>query len=170
MSTPFKRYVVKDAVGIAILNSVMNAAYTAYLWWGQAPVALYGEHRVALDLANTPMVIALLSTLLGTAASRAKLLDGRVAVGDAQAPEWMRWLPNGVVLRALVLAALAGVMLAMPLWGALCASGVTALPLWGAVGLKVLITVVMTLLIVPVVIFASLADAKKRAVLPRFAT
>ncbi len=160
MPTPFKTHVAKDATVIAALNAVMNAGYTFYSWQGHAPLPLFDDLRVAVDLAGTPAVIALLSTLLGTAATRAKLADGRVDVSGVHAPLLFRLLPRGIVLRALVLAALATGLLVMPLWLTLVASGVTAVSVATAVGLKVAITVVMTLLIVPLVITACLADVQ----------
>lgn len=169
MPTSFHRHVTQNALAMAILNAAMNASYTAYLWWGHTPLSLFDESRVALDLVNTPMVIALLSTLFGTTGARDRLWDGRVSMAGAEAPQLLRWLPNGVVLRSVALAALAGVLLAWPMWLAIGMSGVTTVPLVMAVGLKVLITIVMTLAIVPVVMLAALSDVQGLSA-RRFAT
>ena len=160
MPTPFRTYVAKDALFLAALNAAMNAGFAFYNWRGRAQLHLFDEMRVAIDLAFTPAIIALLATLLGTAAARAKLSDGRVEVGHVQAPSALRLLPRGIVLRALLLAALATVSLVMPLWLTLAVSGIAALSISAALVLKVLITVVMTLLIVPLVIHAALADVQ----------
>lgn len=169
MSTPFKTYLIKDTLVIALTNCAMNAAYTAYLWRGNPTVALYDALGVATDLALTPAVIALLSTLLGTAAARAKLADGRVDARGIDTPDLLRLLPKGIVLRSLFMALLAAAALAAPTWLLLYATGVQALPLAGAVGLKVLITAVMTAALIPVVVHAALADVRP-APSPRFAT
>jgi hypothetical protein len=164
MPTPFKHYLIKNALRLAAFNAAMNAAYTAYAWQGQELLALYDGRAVALDLANTPAVIALLSTLMGTAAARKKLSDGRIDVSNAQAPGMLPGmldlLPQGIAMRALLLAFTAIVLLALPLWFALSFSGTAAMPVEHAVGLKVLITIVMTLVIVPLVDLAALSDVQ----------
>lgn len=162
MPTPFGSYVVKDALLIAALNAAINAAYTWYLWRHAEPLRLFGPGGIAVDLATTPVVIALLSALLGTAVARRKLGDGRVAVGPGtHAPGVLRLLPRGVIARSVTLAAAAVVLLALPLLGLLPSWGDGALTLGAAVGTKVAITVAMSLLIVPVVIWAALADAQR---------
>lgn len=143
-------------MGLAAINAGINAAYTAYLLQGAAAVPLFSDLGVGRDLALTPMVIAMLSALLGTAAARAKLGDGRVTMGEVQAPDMLRVLPSGIVARSLFLAVLAGSFLATPMWLALQGTNVVTLSLAAAVGLKVAIT-----------IFAALADVY-RTRQPRF--
>ncbi len=76
MPTPFRSYVVKDALLIAAMNAAINAAYTWSLWRHATPLRLLGPEGIATDLATTPVVIALLSALLGTAVARRKLAGG----------------------------------------------------------------------------------------------
>lgn len=161
MPTLFGSYVVKDALLIAALNAAINAAYTWYLWRHAEPLRLFGPGGIAVDLATTPVVIALLSTLLGTTVARRKLEDGRVAVRPGIcAPSVLHRLPQSVIARSATLAAAAVVLLALPLLGLLPSWGDGAMTLGAAVGTKVAITVAMSLLIVPVVIWAALADAQ----------
>ncbi len=75
MPTPFRSYLARDAL-LAAANAAINAACTWYLWRHDKPLRLLGPDVVVADLATTPMVIALLSALLGTATARRKLGDG----------------------------------------------------------------------------------------------
>ena len=162
MSTPFMHFLARNALGLAAFNAAMNAAYTAYTWRGQELLFLFDHRAVALDLANTPVVIALLCTLMGTAAVRRKLADGRIDTADAPAPgplhALLQRLPRRIVTRSLVLALLAAVGLALPIWLALDLSGAIALPVGQAVFLKVAITIAMTLCIAPIVNLAAWGD------------
>lgn len=163
MPTSFKRFVITEALGVAALNAGINAGYTSYLWRGLDPLTLFGANATGFDLAMTPIVIAVLSTMLGTSAIRQKLRDGRIEAPTIRVPASLASLPNGIVLRGLALGAVAAIALAMPLLLMLQASAMATLSLAAAVLMKVAITVPLSLLIVPVVIFAGLADVQRRA-------
>lgn len=165
MAIPFNRFVASQALGIAAFNAGMNALYTWWLWRSQNPLTLFGLHGVGTDLATTPMFIAFLSTLLGTAAVRAKLADGRVAQPATRASVLLALAPEHVLFRSIALAVACGAFLATPLLLLLAASGVGEVTLVQTSLAKVAITVAMSLAIVPVVIHCALADVqRKRAV------
>lgn len=161
MAIPFKKFVVAEALGIAAFNAGINASYTWWLWRSRDPLTLFGENAIALDLASTPVWIAVLSTLLGTVLIRQKLRDGRVVAPTMHAPAILDTLPCGIVLRAIVLGAVSAVVLGWPLWLMLQASAIGTLSLTAAVLVKVAITAPLSLLIVPLVILAALADVQQ---------
>lgn len=161
MSVSFNRFVVTQALGIAGMNAAINASYTWALWRGLQPLTLFGENAIAFDLASTPVWIAVLSTLLGTASIRTKLRDGRVALPTMRAPSVFQLLPDNIVLRSAVLGGLAAAFLGMLLHLVLQASAVDTLSLAAAIGLKVVITVGLSFLLVPLVILAGLADVQQ---------
>ena len=162
MPIPFRTYLAREAALVATFNASVNAAYTGYLWRSAEPLRLLGPDGVALDLAATPVVIAVLSTLLGTAVVRRKIRDGRIAVEPGTRAPWLlRRLPGSIPGRAAAAALGAAVLLALPLLIVLPALGDGALTLAGAVGTKVAITVVLSLLIVPTLTLAALADVQR---------
>lgn len=162
MTVSFRKFVAAQALGIAALNAGINALYTWWLWRSQNPLTLFGLHGVGTDLATTPMVIAFLSTLLGTAAIRGKLADGRVSGPTTPAHALLGLAPEHVLLRSIVLAVACGALLSMPLLLGIVASGVDEVSLVQASLAKVAITVVMSLAIVPLVIHCALADVQMR--------
>jgi hypothetical protein len=162
MPISYSRFIAREAVAVAALNAGINASYTALLWRSLDPLTLFGASGVAADLATTPMFIGLLSTIFGTAAIRKKLASGRVTVGERdQAPAVFQLLPSAVIARALVLAIACGILFAAPLWSLLVVTGDATLTLGRAVGVKVGITILLSLVIVPIVVMAGLADGQR---------
>lgn len=163
MAMSINRFVAREAVGIAAFNAGINTLYTWWLWRSLEPLTLFDEHAIGFDLASTPVWIAGLSTLLGTAAIRGKLRDGRVAMPYRRAPAMLDLLPSGIILRSLLLGALAAVVLAVPVRLILQLSAVETLSLPAAVLMKIAITVPMSLVTVPLVVLAGLADVQRTA-------
>lgn len=161
MSTPFHTYLLRETLLIATLNAAINAAYTWWLWRSLDPVPLTGKGGIVLDLALTPVVIAVLSVLIGTGLARRKLASGHVVVAGSPASSLLHRFPRSVVARAGVAASVTGLLLALPLWFVLPLGGDGLLTLFGASGTKVFITVAFSLLIVPVVTLAALADVQR---------
>jgi hypothetical protein len=161
MPVPFHRFVAGQALGIAALNCAMNAGYTWALWRPDDALPLFGEGGVAFDLASTPVWIAVLSTLLGSAAVRRQLRSGQVTPPAASAPSILAGLPTSIALRAVALGAVAAISLMLPIWLLFQASGLETLSLQAAVLTKVALTAPLTVLIVPLVILAALADVQR---------
>lgn len=161
MPTPFSTYLLREAILIATANAAINAAYTGWLWRSLDPVPLTGEGGVVLDLALTPVVIAVLSVLIGTGLARRKLASGRVAVGKLPVFLLLHRLPQGVAARAAVAAGVTGVLFALPFWFLLPLGGDGLLTPFEASGTKVVITLALSLLIVPIVTMAALADMQR---------
>lgn len=162
MSTSFNRFVVTQALGIATFNAGINSFYTWALWRSKSTLTLFAENAIAFDLSSTAAWIAVLSTLLGTSAIRTKLRDGRVTTPAMRAAGHLHLLPKSILARAAVLGAAAGIVLGLPVWIMLGASGINEVSLTAAILTKVAITVPMSLLIVPLVILAGLADVQPR--------
>lgn len=159
MPMSFARFVVAETIAVTALNAGMNAGYTSWLWRRPMPLPL---DAIATDLAATPVFIAVLSTLLGTAATRRKLSGGRVAAPAALSGErWLVRLPVGILARSALLGILSAVLLTVPLLAVLGGADIATLPLAAAVGAKVAITVLFSLLIVPLGILAATVDGRR---------
>ncbi|MGV6876569.1 hypothetical protein ACUSIJ_28365 [Pseudochelatococcus sp. B33] len=161
MAISFGRFVATHAIIIAAFNAGINASYTWWLWSPRDTLPLSGADNIGIDLVATPAVIAVLSALLGTVFIRQKLRDGRVAMPGMTLPAAFHAAPYGLLARTAAFGLVAAVMLSLPLWTMLQASGIHALLLAEALLSKVAITVVFSLLIVPLVILAALADVQR---------
>ena len=162
MPRTFTRFLVIESLGIAALNAGMNAAYTSYLWAGRSTLPLGGSAGIGTDLATTPIAIAFLSILLGTAAIRKKLADGRVtAPARLSGATFFRHLPHGILARSATMATFAALLLAAPLYTAMMLYDVGGVSLGQGVSVKVLITIVYSLLLVPLAIGAAAFDVER---------
>jgi hypothetical protein len=152
----WKTYLIAQTLGVAAFNALCNATYTAYLWWAKPALLL---ELIGSDLAMTPIWIGLLSVLMGTPFIRQALADGRMMNAAGLHPHPLaRRLPRHLLGRAIVMAALCAAVFALPLTIILPWLGDGVLTLEHAIGSKVLITVVFSLIIVPLVAYATIAD------------
>ncbi|MEJ6396141.1 hypothetical protein V8J82_22995 [Gymnodinialimonas sp. 2305UL16-5] len=152
----FRTFLLAQAFGIAAFNVAINSAYTSYLWGAEQQLAL-GE--VSADLAMTPIWIGLLSVLLGTFFIRKAFADGTMLrdAGITSHPVFSR-LPRNVLPRSVVVAVLCAIAFALPLFLALPLIGDGVLTPVNAIGTKAIITLLFSLLIVPLIVYATTAD------------
>lgn len=149
-------FLMAQAFGVAAFNTLCNAAYTAWLWRAEQVLSL---DRIGADLAMTPIWIGLLSVLLGTPFVRKALADGRMIREAKLRPHPLATrLPRNLVVRAVAVAALCGAILALPLAFVLPLLGDGWLTPGAAIGSKAVITLAFSLVVVPLVAHATLAD------------
>lgn len=153
------RYLRTQAMTVAAFNGVMNFGYTAFLWRDRELVPFVGPDGAAMDLTMTAAVIGFLSTLFGTAAARAKLHQLPAVVGT---PRWLTRLPRPIVLRSLALALIAGVVLGTPVALSMRVLDGIALPPLAMSTVKLVLTVAISLVVVPWVVRAAAADVRAR--------
>lgn len=152
----WKTYLIAQALGVATFNALCNATYTAHLWRAAPVLPL---EQIGMDLAMTPIWIGLLSVLLGTPFIRKALADGRMMQqAGLRAPALATLLPRNLAVRAITAAGLCAVMFALPLALLLPLLGDGLLTQAHAIGTKVIITVVFSLIVVPLVAYATIAD------------
>ena len=160
----WKTYLIAQTLGVAAFNALCNATYTAYLWRAAPvlPLELIGG-----DLAMTPIWIGLLSVLLGTHFIRKALADGQMMnEAGLHAHSLAKRLPRHLFGRAIAVATLCTALFALPLTIILPVLGDGVLTLTHAIGSKVIITVVFSLIIVPLVAYATIADMPATIVAP----
>lgn len=152
----WKTFLIAQAPGVAAFNTLCNAAYAAWLWRGEPVLSL---DRIGADLAMTPIWIGLLSVLLGTPSIRKALADGRmIREAKLHAHPLATLLPRNLLVRAVTIAALCAAILALPLSLALPVLGDGLLTPSTAIGSKAIITAAFSLIIVPLVAYATIAD------------
>ncbi|WP_447761985.1 hypothetical protein [Sphingopyxis panaciterrae] len=162
MSLAFDRFLVRETIAIAAFNAGMNAAYTSWLWSRLPTLSLGGPAGIATDLAATPMFIGFLSALLGTAAIRKKLATGAVMLPRAVPGDGaLARLPRGIFARASVLALLAMVAFSVPLFAAMTAAEGQPITLGEGVVVKVVLTILFSIVLVPLTVLAAGVDAAR---------
>lgn len=161
MSLSFDRFLISQTLGVAMLNAVLNAAYTTWLWRGPQQLFLYGPEGIGTDLVLTPVFIGLLSTLLGTAAIRRKIASGAVArPRSVPGASLLSLLPRSIFGRSAIFAIVCAMAFTMPMYLAMSQMDIGMLTLAEAVGAKVAITLVFSFLIVPIAVLAAGADGR----------
>lgn len=152
----WKTYLVAQALGVAAFNTLCNAAYTAFLWRSEPVLSL---DRIGADLAMTPIWIGLLSVLLGTPFIKKTLANGRMIREAKLRPHPLAiMLPRNLLVRSLAIAALCAAILALPLALLLPMLGDGLLTPAAAIGSKAIITIAFSLVVVPLVAYATIAD------------
>ncbi|MFQ6550219.1 hypothetical protein AADZ90_019910 [Aestuariibius sp. 2305UL40-4] len=153
----FRTFLLAQAFGITAFNIAINSAYTSFLWRNE-PQLMLGDIRA--DLVMTPIWIGLLSVLLGTFFIRKAFADGTMLRDAGRRPHpILRQLPRRILTRSVVAAALCAIAFALPLSLLLPLIGDGILTPAGAVGTKAIVTAIFSLLIVPLIVYATTADA-----------
>ncbi len=153
----FRNYLLAQALGITAFNVAINSAYTSFLWHNE-PLLMLGDIRA--DLVMTPIWIGLLSVLLGTFFIRKAFADGTMLRDAGIRPHpILRQLPRGILTRSVVVAVLCALTFAAPLSFLLPLIGDGILTPASAVGTKAIVTAIFSLLIVPLIVYATTADA-----------
>lgn len=155
----FRSYLIANAIGVALLNVTINGGYTWFLWSNEGSLEL---RDIGADIAMTPIWIGLLSVLLGTVFIRKAFADGTM-LRDAgiKPPSIFQLLPRSILTRSVVVAALCALVFTLPLSWLLPLIGDGLLTPTDAIGTKVIVTVALSLLIVPLIVYATTADSVK---------
>lgn len=162
----FHRYLIAQTFGVAAFNAIANVCYTWFLWGGRTPLPVATPYlsldRIGGDLAMTLIWIGLLSVLLGTTFIRRAFADGTM-LSEARMRSNLvsRWLPRSIPLRSMVAAMLCAFVFALPLSLILPSIGDGMLTPADAISLKALMTIVFSLIIVPLVVYATIHDAER---------
>ncbi len=156
-----RRFFFMQIIGVSLFNSIINFSYTWWLWIDHSVVHMFDGVKVGYDLAGTPAVIAFLSTSLGTGSARKFFGKHREAISQIELSSvWLR-VPSNLMLRTIVATILAMVFFSLPLFGLLSITAPQQLqPLEGCAA-KVILTLIFSVIIVPCVLKAALADARR---------
>ena len=155
----FRSYVIANAIGVALLNTAINGGYTWFLWNDKTQLPL---SAIGADIAMTPIWVGLLSVLLGTYFIRKAFADRTMLRKAGIKPAAVfRKLPRSIIMRATVVAILCAVVFAIPLSQLLPLFGDGILTPTHAVGAKVIVTIAFSLLIVPLIVYATTADSER---------
>lgn len=162
LSSDHRRYIRKETLINAVVNTVISAFFVWVAFRGLSAIPLWGNPGLALDLVPTCVAITLVSAMVLTLTTRARLKRGRVApLTPARGPA--AWLPGNVIVRALT-SAIVVTIIAVPV-------SVAALKLVGADGasfnqvliFKIVYGAALSALISPPLLMRALADASGAA-------
>lgn len=150
-----QRYIIVETlIGMAI-NAAISAGFAIFVFGGRAEVGLWGADGLALDFVPQTFMVALMSALVPSLLTRRRIAAGAIHARGAPAP-----LPRNLLLRALLLASLATILLGggATLILAFLLSGPVA---FGALlPLKIAYGALVSALVTPLALRAALADPK----------
>jgi len=160
MSSAHRRYLLLErGVGAGVFNFALNAAIAWLMFRDQGRVPLWGQQSIAGDTIGTSIILPMMTCLIVTPLARRQVRAGTVAPLS-----WTRashpvlgWLPQGTVLRGLVLGIACTVLLAPFGLLALRALDVASLSLGGFVVFKAVFAALAAVLVTPAVALWAIA-------------
>ncbi len=150
---------VETAISV-VFNTIISGVFAWGIFHGTAVIPRWGAKGIVVDLIPTVFMITLVMTIVLTLITR-----GRVKKGKLPAPTWGKsdlringWLPRNVVLRAVLQAATATLIL-VPLSALiLVAAGVESMGFTVFFIFKLFYGAIIAVLITPLIILRALAD------------
>jgi hypothetical protein len=148
------RYIVIETLISMAINAAMSAAFAFLVFGGSAEIDLWGAGGLALDFAPQTFMIALMSALVPTALTRRRVRAGTLSRGSGQ----LSRLPRNLLIRALVAASVATVLLGGVAIAVLAATWSGALSFAAVLPLKIIYGAAVALLVTPLALRAALSD------------
>jgi len=156
LSPLHRRYILRESLLSLVINATLSVLFALLVIHGNLAIPLWGLGGMALDFVPQTFMISFATAIAVTLSSRKRLRAGAVKpLTQSEAGPFAR-LPQNVLVRALLIAATAAIVLSPMSAGALQAFEVTRLPANSFVVMKVLYGALVTLLIGPPVVRAAL--------------
>lgn len=147
-----QRYVLVETFIGMVINAAISAGFAFLVFGGRAAVGLWGADGLALDFVPQTFMVALMSALVPSLLTRRRIAAGAIRAGGPPSP-----LPRNLLLRALLLALLATILLGgvATLILALVLNG--PVPFWTLLPFKIAYGAFVAALITPMALRAALA-------------
>jgi hypothetical protein len=151
-----RRYIlVETAIGM-VINALFSAGFAFLVFGGRAEIGLWGPDGLALDFVPQTFAIAMMSVLVPTALTRRRIRTGTLAArGEAPSP-----LPRNLLLRALLMALAATILLGGTATALLAAIRVGPLTFGAVLPLKIVYGALVALAVTPPALRAALLDRR----------
>ncbi|HYW02596.1 MAG TPA: hypothetical protein VFA86_01525 [Gammaproteobacteria bacterium] len=164
MSGALRRFLVVDQsiVGF-VINFLINAVIAWYFFRAMAEVPLTGGSQNILgDIIGTFFLLPLIACVIVTPLVRRQVRSGKLAAfhWDRSTHRIYRLLPRSSFFRGVVLGIVCTIVLGLPLFGIFQAAGLHALGYWRFVFVKGIYAGLLAALIIPVMAYAALGDAR----------
>lgn len=161
MSPALRHYLLTEhVIGSAIVNFLLNALIAWLSFRHVEAVPLWGTQSIGGDLVGTTIVLPLLTCLIVTRIVRWHLRAGKIDQAELSRdwPGFLRALPDSILARGLVLAALT-TMIAVPLiLATLYAGNIESLELRSFVLFKATYAAVLAMMVQPLVALRAMMD------------
>ena len=156
-----RQFIIRDFVTTPlIVNLLLNGFIGWFTFGGRSNMPFLGADGVAMDVLLTAFILTFVTCLIV-----APIMWQLVAQGDQATVvwrrseiAWLRWLPAGKWMRALVVSIAATGIVALLILGLLPAVGITMLSGAGAILLKVVVAIAVAATVTPFLALASWAD------------
>jgi hypothetical protein len=148
------RYILVETLISIAINAAISAGFAFLVFGGRTEIGLWGPHGLALDFAPQTFMIALMAVLVPTALTRRRVRTGALPGRRAPPPR----LPRSLLVRALLVASLATVLLGGAATAVLAATWSGALDFATVLPLKIIYGALVALLVTPPALRAALTD------------
>lgn len=160
MARSFARFMIGETAAVAALNAGCNAALAAWTWSSVAQPGLAADSLLITNLSLTPVFIAFLTTLFGTASARRRIDRGTV-LPPRRSLAMLARLPHATLKRAGLLALISCLFLALPLAVLLPTVNVARFTSGQAVVAKVVITIIASCAIAPLAALSAVRPSRR---------
>lgn len=151
-----RRYILVETMIGMVINALFSAGFAFLVFGGRAEIALWGPTGLALDFVPQTFAIAMMSVLVPTALTRRRIRAGTLAP-DGTAPSR---LPRNLLVRALLMALVATVVLGGVATVLLAAIRVGPLAFAAVLPLKIIYGALVALAVTPPALRAALRDSR----------
>ncbi len=160
LSVEHRRYLKSEVAINSIINAIISALFAWLFFRGVDVIPLWGAMGMAVDLIPTVFMITLATSLIATGMTRKKVRGGAILAlpGSRSNYPFIRSWPSNIVLRSLMLAFMAAVIMVPPSIGAMMALSVTEMAFPPFVIFKVVYGAIVTTLVAPGILMAALTD------------
>jgi hypothetical protein len=155
------KFVIQETAIAALINMSINAGYTYWLWRSHPYLSVSGEFPIGYDLALTPFFIGLLATWFGTAGLRKRAPRDLLMAHAVSLSDIFGALPYGVLIKGGLIGTAAAGIFGVPLWLMLPLFGDGVISIVDACLLKTVITLALSVVLVPVVALSAVADVNR---------
>lgn len=153
-----RRYLLVETSISMLVNALFSAGFTFLVFGGRGEIGLWGPAGLALDFAPQTFVIAMMSVLVPTALTRRRIRSGALAPGR-RAPSR---LPGNLLVRALLVASGATLLLGGAATAVLAASWSGPLTFGAVLSLKIVYGALVALAVTPLALRAAFLDRGTR--------
>jgi hypothetical protein len=152
------RYILVETLISIAINAAISAGFAFLVFGGRTGVALWGAGGLALDFVPQTFMIAMMSVFVPTALTRRRIEAGAVRARNGRPSR----LPRNLLLRALLVAAVATLLLGGAATAILAVSWTALLDFATLLPLKIAYGAIVALLVTPLALRAALSTERMK--------
>jgi len=151
------KYIRIETIISVVFNTVISVIFALVASQGVARVPMWGVTGMAVDFVPTVVMITLVTTIIETLLAGKRVRAGTIEALPPEAGGWLAWAPQNAILRGLVYALLAALVVIPVTVGLLALLGVDGMDTKLFIPFKAIYGAALAALITPHIVRAALA-------------